>query len=192
MELLRRPDVQSELELLDEQKSDAFALIEKSEARRREVLTGFADQFRNRDAASEADREALRNQVQEAFRALNKETEQGLSFLLPHQRQRLSQLEIQFRMRSGGGLGALAAPEIGEQLAVTDQQREILRVKATELGREFGKKVAELRREMQEKLMAELSPEQPAKFEELVGDRFEFQDGSPGGGRERGPPGGGQ
>ena len=191
LELLQRPDVQAELELLDEQKNDLLALVEKSNERRRELFSGFADQFRNRDAASEADREALRNKVQEAFQSLNKETEQGLSFLLPHQRKRLSQLEIQFRMRGGGGLGALGSPEIGAQLEVTDQQREILRDKAMELGREFGKKLAELRREMQEKLLAELSPEQRTKFQEMVGDPFEFQDRPPGGGRDRGQPGGG-
>jgi len=189
LELLQRPDVQAELELLDDQKNDLRALVEKSNERRRELFSGFPDQFRNRDAFSEADREALRNKVQEAFQSLNKETEQGLSFLLPHQRKRLSQLEIQFRMRGGGGFGALASPEIGAQLDVTDAQREILRDKAMELGREFGKKVAELRREMQEKLLDELNPEQRAKFQEMLGDPFEFQDRPPGGGRDRGRPG---
>ena len=192
LDLLRRPDVQSELELLDEQKSEALALSKKFDERRREILSGFADQFRERDASSEADRQVLLKNVQEAFRGLHEETEVGLSFLLPHQRKRLSQVEIQFRMRAGGGLGALASPEIGAQLEVTEPQREILRNKAMELGREFGKKVAELRREMQQQLLAELSPEQRTKFEELVGDPFEFQDGPPGGGRERRLPGGGE
>ena len=154
LELLQRPDVQTELELLDDQMNDLRALVEKSNERRREVGGSFADQFRNRDAASEADREALRNKVQEAFRKLNEETEQGLSFLLPHQRKRLSQLEIQFQMRGGGGLGALGSPEISGQLGVTDEQRDVLREKAMELGQEFGKKIAELRREMQEMLLA--------------------------------------
>ncbi|MDA1051630.1 MAG: hypothetical protein O3C40_14270 [Planctomycetota bacterium] len=191
LELLQRSDVQAELELLDDQKDEARELVEQFNERRRELFSGFAEQFRNRDAA-EADREALQNKVQEAMRTLNKETEEGLSFLLPHQRKRLSQLEIQFQMRGGGGLGALGSREVGEQLAVTDEQREVLRDKALELGQEFGRKIAELRREMQEKLLAELNPEQRAKFQELVGDPFEFQDRPPGGGRDRGQRGDGE
>jgi hypothetical protein len=100
-------------------------------------------------------------------------------------------LVFQYRMRAGGAFGTLALPEIGEQLGVTDEQRDVLREKAIELGQEFGKRMAELRREMQDKLLAELSPEQRAKFQELLGDPFEFQDRPPGGGPGRGPPGGG-
>ncbi len=191
VELLQRADVQAELELLDDQKNDLRALVEKSNERRREVLGGFAEQFRNREVA-EADREALRENFQEAMRKLSDEVELGLSFLLPHQRKRLSQLELQFQMRGGGGLGALGSPEIGEQLAVTEQQRAALREKALELGQEFGKKIAELRREMQDKLLAELNPEQQAKFKEMLGDPFEFQDRPPGGGPGQGPPRGGE
>jgi len=190
LELLQRPDVQAELELLDEQKNDLRELVEKSNERRRELGNSFADQFRNRDAASDADREALRKKVEEAFRALNTETEQGLSFLLPHQHKRLAQLVFQYRMRAAGP-GALVLPEVGEQIGVTDEQRDVLRAKAMELGQEFGKKMAELRREMQDKLLAELSPEQRAKFQEMLGDPFEFQDRPPGGGPGRGQPGGG-
>ncbi|MCB9938242.1 MAG: hypothetical protein H6823_08370 [Planctomycetaceae bacterium] len=188
LDLLQRSDVQSELELLDEQKAALSKSVTKFNERRREVLMGFADQFRNRDAASVADREALRDQVQEAFRTLNKEGEEGLTFLLPHQRRRLSQLELQFRMRGAGGLGPLGSNEVGEQLSVTDEQREALRTKAIELGQEFGKKVAELRREMQVKLLAELKPDQRMKFREMLGDPFEFQDrpSSSGGERENG------
>jgi hypothetical protein len=129
VELLQRSDVQAELELLDDQRDDLRALVEKSNERRREVLGGFAEQFRNREAA-EADREALRDKFQAAMRTLNEEVEQGLSFLLPHQRKRLSQLELQFQMRGAGGLGALGSPELGEQLAVTEEQRAALREKA--------------------------------------------------------------
>ena len=50
----------------------------------------------------------------------------------------------------------------------------------------------ELRREMQEKLLAELHPEQRAKLHEMLGDPFEFQDRPPRGGPDRGPPGGGE
>lgn len=184
LELLQRADVQSELELIDDQKDEARALVEKFNERRRELFSGFAEEFRNRDATDEQ-RQQLRSKVQETMKTLNEETERGLSFLLPHQRQRLSQLEIQFRMRGGGGLGALGSREVSEKLNVTDEQRDAMRTKAQVLGQEFTQKLAELRREMQEKLLAELNPEQRAAFKEMVGDPFEFQDRPPGGGRGR-------
>ncbi|MCB9874908.1 MAG: hypothetical protein H6821_12090 [Planctomycetaceae bacterium] len=186
LELLQRADVQAELELLDDQKEELSAAIARFAERRREVLGKFAEQFRNRDAASDADREALRTEVQEAFRVLNSGVEEELRFLLPHQRKRLAQLEIQFRLRGVGGLGALGSREIGEQLAVTDMQRETLRIKAIELGREFSKKVAALRNEMQEQLLAELNADQRTKFQEMLGSPFEFQDRSLGRPREAG------
>lgn len=176
IDLLQRTDVQKELELLDDQKSELRVLVEKFSEQRRELGSSFVEQFRGQDGTSQSDRAALWEKVQEAFRKLNKDAEQGLSFLLPHQRKRLSQLEIQYQMRGSGGLGALGSPEIGEQLAVTEQQRAALRDKAMELGQEFGKKIAELRREMQEQLLAELDPQQRAKFQEMLGDPFEFQD----------------
>ncbi|MBC8350415.1 MAG: hypothetical protein H8E66_00405 [Planctomycetes bacterium] len=191
LELLQRADVQGELELLDDQKEEARDLVQKFNERRRELFSGFAEQFRNRDATDEQ-RQALRSKVQETMQTLNKETEQGLSFLLPHQRERLSQLEVQFRMRGGGGLGALGSREIGEKLGVTEEQREALRDKSLELGQEFSKKLAELRRELQDQLLAELNPDQRAKFQAMVGDPFEFQDRPPGGGRERGQRGEGE
>lgn len=189
VELLQRADVQAELELLDEQKEAARELLGKSNERRREVFGGFAEQFRNRDA-SEDQRRALQEQVREAMQKLNAETEASLDFLLPHQRKRLAQLEIQFRMRGAGG--ALGSREVSEGLALTDEQKEAVREKSRELAQEFAKKMAELRLQMQEQLLAELNPEQRAKFQELVGDPFEFQDRPPGAGGPRGPRGNGE
>ncbi len=189
LDLLQRPDVQAELELLDDQKEAVRELSRTSNERRREAFTGFAAQFRNREA-SEEERRALQDKVREAMQKLNEGTEAGLDFLLPHQRQRLSQLEIQFRMRGGGG--ALGSREVSEGLALTKEQREQLRNKSRELGQDFAKKVAELRRQMQEQLLAELNPEQRAKFKEMVGDPFEFQDRPPGAGGQRGPRGEGE
>ncbi len=190
LELLQRGDVQAELELLDDQKESVRELARTSNERRRDMFGGFAAEFRNRDA-SEEERQALRDKVRQAMEKLNQETEAGLDFLLPHQRQRLSQLEVQFRMRGGGT--ALGSREVGEKLALTDEQREKLRDKSRELGQDFAKKVAELRRRMQEQLLAELSPEQQATFKEMVGDPFEFRDRQPGpGGGQRAPRAGGE
>ncbi|MEO8498816.1 MAG: hypothetical protein ABI614_27460, partial [Planctomycetota bacterium] len=76
---------------------------------------------------------------------------------------------------------AFATPEISEQLALSEPQRDELRAKGAELTRDFSKKMNELRLEMREKLLAELNPEQRAKFQEMLGDPFEFQDRPPGG-----------
>ncbi|MCH8149961.1 MAG: hypothetical protein IH987_18610 [Planctomycetes bacterium] len=197
--LLQRPDVQAELELVAEQKREVRGLPEKFAARRREVFSEFSGQPRGEDL-SDKERQARRERMQEAFRGLEKEVDGSLSFLLDHQRERLSQLEIQWKMRGGGGAGALASRELGEKLKITDKQREKLRTKGRELGREFRKKMAELQREFKDELLKELDPKQRKLLLAMVGEPFEFRDqgpgrpggNRPGGGRPGNRPGGGR
>jgi hypothetical protein len=109
--------------------------------------------------------------------------------LLPHQSKRLKQLEVQLRMR-GRMMGALDG-DVAQQLGITEDQQGKLREKAEGLERELRKKMAEARKQMQDQLLAELSPEQRTQFNELVGEPFEFKDEPPPGfgGRGDGPGG---
>lgn len=168
--LLQREDVQEELELLDDQKTQIRELQEKSRERMGEVFRGF------RGGDSGGDR---RDELRDTFRKFNEETQAELEkILLPHQAKRLKQLEVQMRMR-GGVMGALGG-DVAEQIGLTEDQTEKLRDKARELEQEMRKKLTELRKQMQDQLLAELGPDQREKFNELVGEPFEFRDEAPG------------
>ena len=117
-----------------------------------------------------------------AMEQSNQETRSELSkILLPHQLKRLEQLAMQMQTRGGGT--AVLGGEVGQQLGVTEQQRAQLQPKVDEVERESRKKTAEIRRQAQDQVISLLTPEQQAKFRELVGEPFEFQIESPAPGR---------
>jgi type VI protein secretion system component VasK len=92
--------------------------------------------------------------------------------LLPHQMKRAKQLEMQLRLR--GGLGRLG-DQTAQELGLTDEQKEKLRGKSEQLEEEIRKKLAELRTQAQNELLKVLTPEQQAKWKDMVGEPFEFQ-----------------
>jgi Spy/CpxP family protein refolding chaperone len=182
--LLQREDVQQELELLEDQKTQLKAMNEKTRERMGELFRG------QRGGAEGNDR---RDELRETFRKFNEETQAEVDkILLPHQSKRLQQLEVQMRMR-GGVMGALGG-DVAEKLGISEEQRDKLREKAQGLEQELRKKMAEVRKQMQDQLLAELSPEQRKQFNDMVGDPFEFKDEAPPpggfGGRGEGGPGG--
>jgi Spy/CpxP family protein refolding chaperone len=172
--LLNRSDVQKELELVDEQ-IDQIGKIPPINMR---------EMF---EQVSDLSRDEQRAKMGELMKAAQDKTKNAIKeILLPHQAERLGQLVIQFQMRGGAGL--TSSEDLAKQLNITDEQREKLRTKARGLEQE-------LRKKLLADLLKELTPEQQAKYKELVGEPFEFQQdigrggfGGPGGG---GPGGGG-
>lgn len=170
-DLLQREDVRKELELLDDQLKDLGALQERMQNRMRELAAGM----RERGGQGQDRGEGLRGGFRSAFETLNKEIQAELAkILLPHQSKRLQQLSLQRRMQ-GGGMAMLGG-DVSQQLSITDAQRGELRDKAQEIEAELRRKIAELRRQSQDQILALLTPEQQAKFRDLVGVPFEFQD----------------
>jgi Spy/CpxP family protein refolding chaperone len=169
--ILQRPDVQEELELLDDQKKQLTDLREKSTEKMRELFGNLRG-----GGGGEGDRDALR----ETFRKAAEETQADVDkILLPHQSKRLKQLEAQLRMRGGGVMGALGG-DVADKLGISEEQRDKLRDKARDLDAELRKKTAEIRKQLQDQLLASLTEDQRKQFNELVGEPFEFKDEGPG------------
>ena len=184
IDLLGREDVQKELELLPDQDEQI-----------QEIRNSARDWMRNafgemRDVPREERREKFTKLLQES----RDETQKKLDkVLLPHQAKRLKQLAVQMQTR-GGVSRALLGGSLAEELDITDSQKEKLQKKAEELEAEMRDKLAKLRDEARKELLGVLSPAQQKKFEEMVGDSFEFQQsrgfGGRGPGGDRGGPGG--
>jgi hypothetical protein len=90
--------------------------------------------------------------------------------LLPHQCQRLQQLALQIRLRTGGAAALLTVPEISARLGITEEQRR----KLVQLGEEKSRRLQveiERRREQAERELLDevLLPEQRAKIDQLIG-----------------------
>jgi hypothetical protein len=188
-DLARRSDVRKELELLDDQIQKLDKLNETRGERMRQMFSGMEDVPREQRF------EKMRELGQKEQQQTERELEQ---ILLPHQMRRLKQLELQTRSR--GGVQALLGDRAAEELGLSPEQKEKLQKRAAELEEQLRQKTAELRKQNQDELLRLLTPQQRAKWKDLVGDPFEFQrlepprPGGPGGGRggsQGGGPGGG-
>jgi hypothetical protein len=154
--------------------------------------------FRN---ASDEERAAFaaKMQAQQAERAADTRA-QLEELLLPEQLDRLDQIALQAQ-----GAAALVTPEISEKLELSAEVSEAMKKVMDESvaqGREMmaaamrdrdfesvREKVQTMRKELEEKLVSQLTSEQKAKFEELKGAPFELTDAGWGGPGGRGPGG---
>ncbi|MCA9142926.1 MAG: hypothetical protein KDB05_09075 [Planctomycetales bacterium] len=214
--LLRIDAVKKELELLDEQSAD----IEKLNEELRSQRSGDGPDFRNmsdeeRRAAIEkfrADREALseaeREKQDEERRAKQRELQQQADakladILLPHQMDRLSQIELQTQ-----GIRALTTEEVAKELGLSDKVKADVEAEIQASGEKMRsemqalfqggnreglrEKMEELRKGIEGNVLAKLTQSQRDKFAEMKGEPFEmpqFGFGGPGG--QRGGDGGG-
>ena len=183
-DLLRRDDVRKELELVDDQITKLDILRQKRGERIRELYSGLKGLSREERNAK------LRERFIEFSKTSQKEIDQ---VLLPHQAKRLAQLVIQYRLR-GGTSRTLTSSQVSEGLGISDEQKARLQERATELSRELQEKFNKLRQEFREKLLEELTPQQRAKWKDMIGEPFEFQPQSSsrsrGGGSSRERPNG--
>ena len=188
-DLLRRDDVRKELELVDDQIEKLEEFSNRQRESGRELFAGLRDL--SREERAEKFREIFAKRAEESQKEIGK-------ILLPHQTKRLGQLAVQYRMRSGTSRG-LTSGSVAEELGITEEQQEDIRKKAEEVQKELNEKIAKLREEARDDILQALTPQQRAKFKQMVGEPFEFQQqrfgGGQGGGRfgrgNRGGQGGG-
>jgi hypothetical protein len=165
-----REDVQQEIQLVDEQLDKVAAVAEEARETMWDELRSLRDE--TRDLGEDERRERFRSKIEE----LSADTESKLKkALLPHQLQRLKQIELQTRMQSRfeGGLSSRA---VADALELTDEQREKLEQRAEEVRMELQEKIRQAQAEAREKLLDVLTPDQKAKLQELTGEAFQMSD----------------
>ncbi len=160
--MLRRDEVREELGLAEEQ-------VEQLESLQRESRDMMREMFQQgRTGGEGVNWDEIRGKIQEKVKGIEERTSK---ILLPHQIERLEQIVLQNKQRRGAS-GALES--IKEKLDMSDEQLEELKKKAAEAQKVYQEKVAKAREEMQKDVLSVLSSEQRAKYEQLVGDAFNF------------------
>ena len=191
LSLLGQEAVQKELELVEDQLEFINDIRDRQREGMRELFMGARDRFQG---MSDDERRKAFEDIQKKMQESNKELEaEALEELLPHQTARLKQLLAQAQTRRNGGptSGRLSEGLI-EELGLTDKQVEELKAKAEEVSAKLKEKVAKLQAQAQEEIFSSvLSKDQHAKYKELMGDSFEFEERSRFGGGDRGGRGGG-
>jgi hypothetical protein len=181
--LLYRDDVRQDLQLVDEQQEKVEALAEEI---RTELQDEMRDMFRGMQDLSDDQRQQQFEKIRERMEDVNADAEKRLKkVLLPHQFDRLKQIDVQMRVQQQGP-GALTSGELAQTLDLTDAQRERLEERAAEVEQELQEKIGQLRLEARNKMLDVLTAAQRAKLESLMGDDFAATDPAPGFGRRGG------
>jgi Spy/CpxP family protein refolding chaperone len=190
LQLAMRDEVQQELQLVDEQKDKVRNLVDGARDKMRDQ---FRDVFANMRDMSDEERQAKFGEIRTKMEEMNADMEKDLGkVLLPHQIERLKQIDLQTKMRYRGA-GALTGGDVAKALNLTDEQREKLEKRAAEVQEELQTKIRELQADARKKMIDVLSPEQQAQLQKLMGDNFDIPDQGPGNFRGRfGRGGGGQ
>lgn len=165
--LLRSTEVQDEIELVDEQKEELQSINADVRDQMRSLFEGM------RDLSADERREKMQDMRGEMEEIRASVEGQIKDVLLPHQYDRLQQVNLQQNIRRRGFSGALRG-DMAEKLGITEEQLEKMTTRAQELQVEMQEKIAQLRKDSQDELRQMLTPEQRSKLEEMVGTSFDM------------------
>lgn len=188
--LLMNPQIRQDLEIPDAQFEEIQEVMNSVRDKMREVFQGMGN-FRD---MSEEERAEFRETMQTKMAEIQAEVKEDLEeVLLPHQLTRLKQIALQQQVARGGGPGggtgaasALSSQAVIDALGLTEEQIKELQEKREEVTAELREKLAAAQKEAEEKLLSVLTPEQQAKWKELLGEPYEMQFNGLGGRNNRG------
>jgi hypothetical protein len=180
------PEVQHEVELTDDQKTELGKL--RTEIRD-QIRNQMQDSFNGMRDLSEEERQARIDQIRGQMDTIRKDVEAKLQkVLLPNQFDRLKQIDLQSRVQREGA-AALTSGELADQLGLTDDQREQLQQKSEQVQQDLQTKIRQARLDARNQLLDSLTADQRAKLETLMGAQFDLPEPNPNGGQfgNRGP-----
>ncbi len=151
------------------------------------------DMFSQMQNLSDEERRAKFGEIRTKFDAVNADMEKQLDkVLLPHQLERLKQIDLQSKVQQRGA-SALTSGDVAKALNLTDEQRDKLEKRAAEVQEELQTKIRQLQADARKKMLDVLTPDQQAQLDKMMGQQFDLPDqnyrgrgrGGRGGGRQR-------
>jgi Spy/CpxP family protein refolding chaperone len=174
--LLQMPEVQHEVELSDDQKTELGKLRNEI---RDQVRTQLQDSFNGMRDLSDEERAARFEQIRGQMDTIRKDVETKLQkVLLPNQFDRLKQIDLQSRVQREGA-AALTSGELADQLGLTDDQKEQIEQKAAQVQQDLQAKIRQARLDARNQLLDVLTPDQRAKLESMMGSQFDLPEPGP-------------
>ncbi|HEY4233363.1 MAG TPA: hypothetical protein VGM76_08045 [Lacipirellulaceae bacterium] len=174
--ILQMPEVQKEVELTDDQRTELGKL--RTEIRD-QIRNQLQDSFNGMRDLGDEERQARVEQIRTQMDTIRKDVEGKLQkVLLPNQFDRLKQIDLQSRIQREGAT-ALAQGELADQLGLTDAQREQLQQKSEEVQKDLLAKIRQARLDARNQLLDVLTPDQKAKLDALMGTQFDLPEANP-------------
>jgi hypothetical protein len=170
------PEVQHEVELTDDQKTELGKL--RTEIRD-QIRNQMQDSFNGMRDLSEEERQARIDQIRTQMDTIRKDVEAKLQkVLLPNQFDRLKQIDLQSRVQREGA-AALTSGELADQLGLTDDQKEQIQQKADQVQQDLQAKIRQARLDARNQLLDVLTTDQRTKLETLMGTQFDLPEPNP-------------
>jgi Spy/CpxP family protein refolding chaperone len=186
--LVARDEVQQELQLVDEQKDKVRTITDEARNKLRDQMRDMFTQARN---LSDEERRARFGELRTKIETVSVETDKQLEkVLLPHQLDRLKQIDLQTKLQQRGAQ-ALTSGDVAKALNLTDEQRDKLEKRAAEVQQELQTQIKKLQADARQKMLDVLTDDQQAQLKKMMGQQFDMPDPNAGGfrGRYRGQGG---
>ncbi|MEM7457624.1 MAG: hypothetical protein AAF456_25060, partial [Planctomycetota bacterium] len=158
--LLADPDVRADLEMLDYQ-------YEELQEKNAEIQRQAAEEIRGLDMS---DMQAFAAEIRRIHASTEEQLGQGL---LPHQMERLRQLQAQNQLRRRSFVEIITSDPMKSDLEISDEQAEQLREAEAAIEERVRQQIAELRVQAREELMQNLNSSQREQVDEIFGEAFE-------------------
>lgn len=175
LQMLQMPQFENEIQLVDDQIQQLRQLRQEVARINRSVMSKYMPKPGERPSAP-PDFQAMQAEMQEVQATIRKKTQEGLQqILLPHQLERLEQVQTQLSFRNQG-VAALAGDKLAETLSLTDEQRQQLREKQREYQQRLREEIERLKQDLQDEIMSDvLTISQTQKLKEMLGERYQVQ-----------------
>lgn len=181
---LLNPSVQKELELIDQQVEKVKKIQQDIQKELQDIQKEMSGVYRQGSDVPAEERQKRYEEWRQKYYDLNAEladrTEKELQeVLLPEQRERLKQIDLQMRLRSYYSLGQeLSNEELAKRLGISERQKEKLLELQQELREEIQRKTREfyarIQEEAEKKMLDALTSAQRRELEGMMGERFEW------------------
>jgi hypothetical protein len=167
MDLLKRPVVQKELEIVDSQ----WDQLEQLSAQRKAILSLVLSKI---DQLPAEERSAALKKLQEDIAAIEIE---AYNVLIPHQRRRIDQIKNQTLVRASDPTGGLTHHRLVALLELSDEQQKAVKERATEVDAKLQEKLEALRKQIEEEktkarrdVLSVLTEQQRKIYREFIGE----------------------
>lgn len=168
-------EVQKELELVEEQRTDIAKQLQRLTRLRDELSKQLGDM--KAEGASEQELTGCRDDMRkELDQEKEKVQKRVFEILLPHQARRLREISAQYfnreAMKQNRSQTGLLTPTMMEYLEIDGEQAKKIKQRSDEIRKQLMEKIQKLNEAAIKELMQELSPKQREKYQKLMGQRF--------------------
>ncbi len=159
--ILNDSNVRRDLELLDEQ----FEEISR-------IRKDFSNQISKLKKEIKQNPDRAKDLSISIKKIRDKQKDEIKNVLLPHQQERLKQVQNQMQLENLGTSTALQQGEFAKELKITPEQKKELAELQKDLQKEIQEKLKQLKDKAKKKMLESLTPEQRLKFNQMTGDEF--------------------